>query len=294
MKTPALGFVGLGIMGSGMAANLLKADLPLQVWNRTHSRTIPLVEAGAMSADSLEAIASSVDVLLMCLGDTPDVEAVAALALPHMMPGSIVVDHSTIAPGATRELAEKAAQYGVQWVDAPVSGGNEGATNGTLSIMVGAAQLDFETVLPYLEHMGSSIVHMGPVGSGQTTKLVNQILVVVNQLAVSEALLFAEQAGLNLESTIAAVAGGAAGSWMLSNRGPQMAEGYWEPGFTIDLQQKDLRLVIEAANDLEVPLPGTSLVHGLYTKLQEDGRGGEGNHALVKAIAALVSRSELA
>ena len=280
-------------MGSGMAANLLKADLPLQVWNRTHSRALPLLAAGAVAADSLESLASSVDILMMCLGDTPDVEAVAALALPRMAPGAMVIDHSTIAPGATRELAEKAAQYDVRWVDAPVSGGNEGATDGTLSIMVGAAPEDFAAVLPYLEHMGRSIVHMGPVGSGQTTKLVNQVLVVVNQLAVSEALLFAEQAGLNLERTIAAVADGAAGSWMLSNRGPQMAEGYWEPGFTIDLQQKDLRLVIEAANELEVPLPGTSLVHGLYTKLQEDGRGGEGNHALVKAIAALVRQSDL-
>jgi 3-hydroxyisobutyrate dehydrogenase len=294
VTTPSLGFVGLGIMGSGMATNLVRAGLPLAVWNRTASKTTALVDAGAVAVSALTDLASSVDILLMCLGDTPDVEAVVEQALPHLKPGSLIVDHSTIAPGATRELAAKAAAHGVQWVDAPVSGGNEGATNGTLSIMVGGSADDFESVLPLLEHMGSSIVHMGPVGSGQTTKLVNQILVVVNQLAVSEALLFAEQSGLDLEKTISAVAGGAAGSWMLSKRGPQMARSFWDPGFTIDLQQKDLRLVLEAANEASVPLAGTALVHGLYTKLQEDGKGSEGNHALVKAIAALVEQSDLA
>jgi 3-hydroxyisobutyrate dehydrogenase len=169
-------------------------------------------------------------------------------------------------------------------LDAPVSGGSEGAAKGTLSIMVGGEADQLERAMPYLRAMGKTITHVGDSGAGQMVKLVNQILVVVTQLAVSEALMFAQAGGLDLEKTLDAVKGGAAGSWMLSNRGPQMIVRDWRPGFTIDLQQKDLRLVMQAADQLGIPVIGTSLVFNLYRTLQQQGLGSEGNHALVKAL----------
>jgi 3-hydroxyisobutyrate dehydrogenase len=198
--------------------------------------------------------------------------------------GKLVVDHSTVSASATRRLADAVAGVGASWIDAPVSGGSEGAANGTLSIMVGGDVADVERARPFMESFGTSIVHLGPVGAGQMAKQVNQVLVVGNALAVSEALLLAKAGGLDLDATIEAVKGGAAGSWMLSNRGPQVVDRDWRPGFTIDLQQKDLRLVLESADELAVPLPATSLVFQLYRALQRRGLGHEGNHALVKAL----------
>ena len=168
-----------------------------------------------------------------------------------------------------------------------VSGGSEGAAKGTLSIMVGGPEDAFNRIKPILEAIGTRITHMGPSGAGQTTKLMNQVLVVVNMLAVSEALLLGCAAGIDLSKAVQAVEAGAGGSWMLSNRAPQAIEGYWKPGFSIDLQQKDLRLVLESARELGLPLLGTSLVHQLYNKLQSDGKGGLGNHALIQALEDL-------
>jgi 3-hydroxyisobutyrate dehydrogenase-like beta-hydroxyacid dehydrogenase len=172
-------------------------------------------------------------------------------------------------------------------IDAPVSGGSEGAAKGTLSIMVGGEAADLERARPYLEAMGSTITHVGPISAGQSCKLVNQILVVVNMLAAAEALVFAEAAGLDLERTLEAVVGGAAGSWMLANRGPQVIKRDWRPGFTIDLQQKDLRLVLETADENAAPVLATSTIFQLYRTLQREGLGAEGNHALVKALERL-------
>jgi 3-hydroxyisobutyrate dehydrogenase len=224
---------------------------------------------------------------MVCVSDTPDVEQVVlgpGGLLDGLTPGSLVVDHSTISPRATRALADAVAAKGAHWLDAPVSGGSEGAARGTLSIMVGGDPADLERARPYLEAYGTAVTHVGPTGAGQMAKLVNQILVVVTQQGVGEALLLAQAGGLDLGRTIDAVKGGAAGSWMLANRGPQMARRDWRPGFTIDLQQKDLRLVLEAADELGVPLPGTALVFQLYRALQQQGLGAEGNHALVKAL----------
>lgn len=281
----AVGFVGIGIMGGGMAANLVKAGFEAIVWNRTRSKA-EAVE-GAAVAESPADVASRCDVILICVSDSPDVVEVvegAGGVLEGMRAGSLVVDHSTISPSVTRQLAEKVTEAGGSWVDAPVSGGSEGAANGTLSIMVGGDDGDVARAMPYFEAMGKTITHVGPVGSGQLVKLVNQMLVVINQLAVSESLLFAEAAGLDLDATLQAVTGGAAGSWMLANRGPQMVARDWRPGFTIDLQQKDLRLVLEAADELGVPALGTSLAFHLYRTLQAQGLGSEGNHAMVKAL----------
>ena len=176
---------------------------------------------------------------------------------------------------------------GVFMLDAPISGGPEGAALGTLSIMVGGGADQFERAMPLFQAMGSVITHVGDHGAGQTVKLVNQILVVVNMLAVSEALLFAQAGDLDLRKTVEAVSPGAAGSWMLSNRGPQVLERDWRPGFTIDLQQKDLRLVLEAADQMGVPAMVTAIVFNLYRTLQAQGLGSEGNHALVKALEGL-------
>jgi len=245
------------------------------------------VAAGASAATSPAEVGRLCPIVMICVSDTPDVDAVLHGdngLLSSISEGSLVIDHSTISPGATAGFAEEVATLGGSWIDAPVSGGSEGATKGTLSIMVGGSDADVERSRPYMEAFGTTITHVGPVGSGQQVKIVNQILVVGTQLAVSEALLFAQAAGLDLEATLDAVKGGAAGSWMLANRGPQMIERDWRPGFTIDLQQKDLRLALEAADSVGSPVPGTALIFQLYRALQHEGLGGEGNHALVKAL----------
>lgn len=284
--TERLGFAGIGIMGSGMASNLVAKGHPLTVWNRTRARAEAI--KGAAVADSLKDLAAAADIIMICVSDSPDVvDVVEGGLLSGLRNGQLIVDHSTISPAVTRTLAEKVAARGVGWVDAPVSGGSEGAAKGTLSTMVGGSTEDLERVRQYLESYSTTITHVGPIGSGQLVKLVNQILVVGNQMAVSEALLFARRAGLDLEATLNAVKGGAAGSWMLANRGPQMIADDWRPGFTIDLQQKDLRLVLDAADEHGTPLPGTSLIFQLYRALQASGHGQEGNHALIKALEQL-------
>lgn len=283
-----LGYIGLGIMGRGMAANLIDAGHSLTVWNRTPTKAEGLA---ATVAETPRDLGPQADIVFVCVSDTPDVEEVVFGedgVIHGLTEGDLLVDHSTISPVATAEFAARAAELGIGWIDAPVSGGSEGAERGTLSVMVGGDAEAVERARPFMDAYSSSIVHVGDEpGSGQMVKAVNQILVVVNQLAASEALLLAEAAGLDLRKTLAAVEGGAAGSWMLSNRGPQMIERDWRPGFTIDLQQKDLRLVLDAADSVGVPLPGTALVFQLYRTLQSRGLGSEGNHALVKALENL-------
>jgi 3-hydroxyisobutyrate dehydrogenase len=285
-----VGFIGLGIMGQGMARNLLKAEFPLTVWNRTASKMDPLVDEGAQAADSPADLAAKSDLIVICVSDTPDVEAVILGedgVLEGAGAGSLVIDCSTISPIVTRELAKKLAEKEVAMLDAPISGGSEGAAEGTLSIMVGGEAGDFERALPVFEAMGQKITHVGESGAGQTVKLVNQILVVGHAQAMSEALLFAQAGGVDLEKALEAVSAGAAGSWMLSNRGPQIIRRDWRPGFTIDLQQKDVRLVLGAADEMGVPVPTTALIHQFYRTLQDRDLGAEGNHALVKALEYL-------
>jgi 3-hydroxyisobutyrate dehydrogenase len=282
-----IGFIGLGTMGGGMARNLLAKGHPITVWNRNPERMVSLVKAGASPAQDPADLASRCSMVALCVSDTPDVEQVVCGErgiASALAPGALVIDHSTISPRATLRLAEAVAGREAHWLDAPVSGGSEGAQRGTLSIMIGGEASQVERARPFLTAYATTITHVGSTGSGQLAKLVNQVLVVVNQLAVSEALLLAQAGGLDLSRTIDAVKGGAAGSWMLANRGPQMVVRDWRPGFTIDLQEKDLRLVLEAADELAVPLPGTALVFQMYRALQRRGLGQEGNHALVKAL----------
>lgn len=288
--TDTIGFIGLGIMGRSMALNLLKAGFALRVWNRTAGKAQPVVEAGATPAATPADLAQHCTLIFLCVSDTPDVEAVVGGKnglLVGLRPGTLIVDHSTISPHATQKLAQLVNEKGGFWLDAPISGGSEGAAKGTLSIMVGGDEAQLERARPCLEAMGKTITHVGAQGAGQMVKLVNQILVIGTMISMSEALLFAQAGGLDLEKTLAAVSGGAAGSWTLSNRGPQVVNKDWRPGFTIDLQQKDLRLVLEAADQMGIPALCTSLTFNLYRTLQAQGLGQEGNHALIKALANL-------
>jgi 3-hydroxyisobutyrate dehydrogenase len=285
-----IGFIGLGIMGQGMARNLLRAGFDLTIWNRTAAKMQPLLEAGARAAASPAELASRCTVVITCVSDTPDVEEVVLGengAIHGLQAGSLLIDMSTISPQVTQEISRRLGERGAHMLDAPVSGGSEGAAKGTLSIMVGGAEEQVARAMPLFAAMGQHITHVGGHGAGQTVKLVNQILVVVNMLGVGEALLFAQAGNLDLQKTLDAVSQGAAGSWMLSNRGPQVIARDWRPGFMVDLQQKDLRLVLEAGDALGVPLLGTSLVFQLYRTLQQAGLGSEGNHALVKALEQL-------
>ncbi|MEO8245143.1 MAG: NAD(P)-dependent oxidoreductase [bacterium] len=285
-----IGFIGLGIMGQGMAKNLLRAGLPVRVWNRTTARMDSLIEAGATTGTSPADVAAQCDIIVICVSDSADVERVTLGengVLAGAKPGSLVIDCSSISPQVTRDIAAKLAKNGVAMVDAPVSGGSEGAAKGTLTIMVGGTPDDVARAQPIFAAIGKVNTHIGPIGSGQVVKLVNQVLVVGNTLAMSEALLFAQAGGVDLQKTFDAISQGAAGSWMFTNRGPQIMKRDWRPGFTIALQQKDLRLILEAGVEMGVPLIASSLISNLYRTLEVRGLGAEGNHALIKALEIL-------
>ncbi|HEV2295219.1 MAG TPA: NAD(P)-dependent oxidoreductase [Tepidisphaeraceae bacterium] len=287
-----LAFIGLGIMGGPMAGHLLAAGYPLVVNTRTQSRASELLARGATWAPFPADAADDADVIFLCLPDTPDVASVLLGdngVIGGAKAGAIVVDHSTISPAATREMAVRLAARDVILLDAPISGGDVGAKDATLSIMVGGDAQAFAAVEPLLRLMGKTITHCGESGTGQLTKLVNQILVTVTNLATCEALTFAKKNGLDLAKTISALAGGAAGSWQWANLGPRMIKQDYAPGFTIDLQQKDLRLVIEAARESGSPVLAASLVHQLFTAAQAMGSGKEGTQALFKVVQALAA-----
>lgn len=287
-----LGFIGLGIMGAPMAARLLDAKYPLLLHTRTRSKANRLVNRGAQYAETAAQVAANSDVVLICVTDTPDVVEVIRGKdglLASARPGLIVVDHSTISPATTQELGKELAAHGTTLLDAPVSGGDVGARNGTLSIMVGGEVAAFERVEPILRCLGATITHCGPSGSGQVTKLVNQILVSVTNMAVCEGLTFARKHGLKLEKTVAALAAGAGASWQLNNLGPRMIAGDFRPGFSINLQQKDLRLVLQSAEQSKTSLPAASLVHQLFTAAQAAGHGKDGTQALFTVVEKLAS-----
>ncbi len=290
MAKPRIGFAGLGIMGAPMAGRLLDAGYPLTVFNRTRNRTEALAERGAAVADTPADLAARSEVILVMVSDSPDVEAVVAGPsglLEGIRPGSVVVDMSTVSPALERRLDEALRQKGCHLVDAPVSGGDVGAQNGTLAIMAGGDADAVERVRPALSVLGKSITHCGPSGSGQLVKLCNQILVSVTLLGVSEAILFAKKNGLDPSVMIEAVQGGAAASWQLSNLGPKIVAGDFAPGFMIDLVQKDLRLVMEAAGTASAPLPATALVRQLFTAAQAAGHGRSGTQALGGVVQKL-------
>ncbi len=287
-----VGFVGLGIMGAPMARNALRAGFPVTVTNRTLERAKPLGEAGATIARTPREVAERSDIVVTMVTNTPDVEAVifgpeGVAAGAH--DGLLAIDMSTVSPVATREFATRAAanRPPFRTLDAPVSGGEVGAIEARLAIMVGGEESDLKRAMPLFEALGKTIVHIGGHGAGQACKLANQIAVAINNLGVSEALVFAKAQGIDLERTRQVIAGGAGSSWAMQNYAPKMLAGDFRPGFMVDLQQKDLRLVLDNAYSDHVSLPGTSLVHALYTALQQDGGGREGNHALLRVIERL-------
>ena len=284
---PRTAFIGLGIMGGPMAGHLLAAGYPLIVHTRSKPRAKELLDRGARWADSPAQAAAEADVVFICVPDTPDVQAVVNGQngiIASARSGQTIVDHSTISPTATREMADAVSKRGARFLDAPISGGDVGARNATLSIMVGGDENAFNQARPLFEKMGKTITYCGPSGSGQLTKLVNQILVSVTNLAVCEALAFAKASGLDPAKTITAVGGGAAGSWQLTNLGPKMLAGDFKPGFMIKLQQKDLRLALQAAKERGVHLNALPLVHRLFGEATEEGRADQGTQALFAVV----------
>jgi 3-hydroxyisobutyrate dehydrogenase len=248
------------------------------------------VEAGAEAAGSPAEVAGRASVVILCATASADVEEVMlgpGGVAEGLRPGAVVIDMSTIAPSVTRQLAEAVAERGAMWLDAPVSGGEQGAEGGTLSIMVGGPAEALERVRPLLEVLGSTITHCGPVGAGQTVKLCNQVAVCLNNLAMAEALLLCAGSGVDPSVMLAAITQGAAGSWQLSNLGPRVVERDFAPGFKVALQQKDLRLALEAAEELTLPLAGTALVHQLLAPVEHRHGGDAGTQALVTALEAM-------
>ena len=285
--TTRIGFVGLGIMGAPMALNLIKAGFSLRVYNRTdRPRVQEVVDAGGERVATPAAAADGSDVIITNVTDTPDVEEVILGengVLQTARAGATVVDMSTISPRVTRDIAAALGEKGVHMLDAPVSGGDVGAQQGTLSIMVGGEQSVFDDCLPVFEAMGKNINLIGDNGAGQTTKACNQIAVSVANLAMAEALMLAAASDLDVGKVLDAISGGAAGSWNLTNLGPRILKGDFAPGFMVRLQQKDLKLVLEAANDVKLALPGVSLVHQFFNIVERLGCADEGTQALIKA-----------
>ncbi len=285
-----VGLIGLGIMGKPMGKNVLKAGFPLTVWNRTISRADELKESGARVANSPKEVAENSDIIITIVSDSPDVQEVVLGddgVIHGARSGSVVVDMSTISPQVTREIANALREKNVDMLDAPVSGGEKGAMEGTLSIMVGGDAPVLERVRPVFDAMGKRIVHIGENGMGQVCKLANQIAVVLNNLSMSEALVFAAKSGADVSKVLEAIQAGAAGSWALNNYAPKILRRDFSPGFMVSLQQKDLKLVMEAARDMNLSLPGTALTYELQKSLQAHGLDKEGNFALVKVIEQL-------
>ncbi|MBA4495999.1 NAD(P)-dependent oxidoreductase [Paenactinomyces guangxiensis] len=285
-----VGFIGLGIMGRSMSRHIINAGYQVTVWNRTASKMEEAAGWGARKARSPKEVAENSNLIITIVGDTPDVREVVEGengVLAGAKPGSVLIDMSTISPDATRQIAARAAEQGVAMLDAPVSGGDIGARNGTLSIMVGGEASVLESVKPVLETMGKSIVHCGPNGAGQTVKACNQILCGLNLLGMVEALAFAKKAGVDLEKMIEVTTRGAGGSWALANLGPRVVKGDLDPGFSVRFQQKDLRIVLQEAERLELPLLGTAAVQQLLRSVQAHGGNEDGTHALIRLMEQL-------
>jgi len=289
MQDSVIGFIGLGTMGRPMALNLLRAGYRIRVFNRTPEKAAALVAEGAVLAGSCADAARGADIVITMLSDSPVVrESILGEngALVGCRSGATIVDMSTISPAVTIQIEEACHIAGVQFLDAPVSGGEAGAIAGTLSIMVGGQEEALEAAMPVLKVLGSRITHMGGPGMGQTAKLCNQVVCGLNIVAACEGLSLAVAAGLDPKKLLEAISGGAAGSWMLSNLAPKMVDEDWAPGFRIALQQKDLRLALECAAENRLPLMGTALAQQLFRLAEAGGFAEEGTQSLVKAIRA--------
>jgi len=285
-----IGFCGLGTMGTFMAGNLRKAGFEVTVWNRTPGKAGDLVAMGCREAATPADVARSADIVVTCVSDTPDVEAVlfgADGVAAGIASGGMVIDCSTISPDATRAFAARLAAQGVGWIDAPVSGGSEGAKNATLTIMVGGTEGDLERARPVLSAMGKTITHFGPAGNGQAVKAVNQVVISGVYLAVAEGMVLSMKAGLDPEAVVAALGGGVAGSWILANRSAKMINNVYPLGFKTALHLKDLGIALEMARQLGVTLPVTGLAAQLEAGLVARGYGDEDMSNLARPIRQL-------
>lgn len=293
MADRIIGVIGTGIMGAPMARNLLRAGFEVVVHSRTRAKAEALLREGARWADSSRDAAANAHVVISMVSDSPDVERVFLAddgVCAGLKKGALCIDMSTVSPETARLVAAKVEDRGGRFLDAPVSGGKTGAEAGTLAIMVGGAEADVRRAEPVFQAMGKSIVHCGPVGCGQLTKLCNQILCAVNLLGVSEAMVFARKVGLDPGKVLQAVSAGAAGSWALSNLGPRMIARDFKPMFMVDLQQKDLRIALSVAQREAVPLSGAALASQMLASNQAHGEGREGTQAMVKTIERLANQ----
>lgn len=284
-----IGFIGLGTMGARMAERLLAAGHDLVVHNRTRSREEPLAALGARRASTPAECAAQRDLVFTMVSDTPDVQAVVLGdegAVIGMEAGSVLVDMSTISPATTRRLAAALAEHDVDMLDAPVSGGSEGAANGTLSIMVGGDEKVLARVRPALDVLGKTVTHVGAIGAGQVAKAVNQVILAGTYAAVAEGMALAQSAGIDVQAALRALSGGAAASWVLENRAPNMLAGTYPLGFRTRLHRKDLGIALAAARDLGVAIPIAAFVEQLETSLVTQGYGDED----VSNIARVVRR----
>ncbi|HGY90832.1 MAG TPA: NAD(P)-dependent oxidoreductase [Planctomycetes bacterium] len=280
--------IGLGTMGGPMAKNLLAKGFEVRVHNRTREKEIPLEALGAERAASPAKAARGADVTLTCVSDTPDVEAVLLApetgAIHGMSRGSLVIDCSTISPDATRDFAARFSKIGVGYVDAPVSGGSEGALNATLAIMCGGSEEDFERARPVLQAIGRSITHVGPTGSGQVAKAVNQVVIAGTYLSVAEGLTLAAKSGVDPQAVVEAIRGGAAASWVLDNRSANMIRNTYPLGFRLQLHRKDLGIALDAGEHSGAAMRLARLVADIEDRLIEEGFGDEDMSAIARAV----------
>ncbi|MCM3568725.1 NAD(P)-dependent oxidoreductase [Neobacillus mesonae] len=280
-----LGFIGTGVMGKSMAAHLLAAGHPLMVYSRTKDKTKDLVEKGAIWAETPKEIAEKATVIFTMVGYPADVEEVYLGEdglVPNGTEGSYLIDMTTSAPSLAVKIYNEAKKRGIHAIDAPVSGGDVGAKEAKLSIMAGGDSDAFETIRPYLDLLGTNIVYQGKAGSGQHTKMCNQIAIASNMIGVCEAIIYAEKAGLNPDTVIKSISTGAAGSWSLSNLAPRMLNGNFEPGFYIKHFIKDMKIAIDEAEQMNMEVPGLTLAKSLYDQLAKNGEENSGTQALYK------------
>jgi len=285
-----IGVVGLGTMGGAMAANLVRAGFPVTAWNRTGARATELDAPGVTVATSPAVLAAGVDVVLVCVSDTPDVEAVlfgTDGVASGAAPGTLVIDCSTIDPTASRGFAARLAAQGIGFVDAPVTGGSEGARNATLAILVGGEPAQVERARPVLAAIGRTITHFGPVGAGQAAKAVNQVILAGTYLGVAEGLVLALKAGLDPEQVVAALSTGAAQSWVLANRSGRMLANEYPLGFRVALHLKDLGIALSMARETGAALPVAALAAQLEAGLVAQGHADDDMSALARTIRLL-------
>ncbi|ASS90823.1 NAD(P)-dependent oxidoreductase [Aeribacillus pallidus] len=285
MSKKTIGFIGLGVMGKSMARHLLEAGYPLTVYTRTKEKAEDLINQGAVWKESIKDLAKDANVIITMVGFPKDVEEVYFSEhgiLANAYPGAICIDMTTTKPSLAEKIYEKSKEKGISFLDAPVSGGDVGAKNGTLSIMVGGDQETFDECFEIFEKMGKNIVYQGKAGAGQHTKMCNQIAIAAGIISVCESLAYAVRAGLDPDKVLKSISSGAAGSWSLSNYAPRMLSNQFEPGFYVKHFIKDMDIALEEARRMELDVPGLELARSLYEKLAEMGEENSGIHALYK------------